>query len=526
MMKSIVGFQDRISDALNPIVVRELRQAVHGNFLVVTLVLFLGLKLLILGLALPNESLSSSLDAGRSIFGAFLFVLMVTCLLFVPAYAGIRLAVERSVQNVDLLFITTLRPWSIIWGKFLAALVLTVLLYSAGMPFIAFTYLLRGIDLPYIFSLMAVNFVVVAACIQCAILIGALPVNWIFKVSLGILWLGCLIVAAPSLFGQAVMPGGLLDLGIASRMGTWQFWGISLCVLVGGLTIMGILALLAAAAISPQSANRALPVRIFSTVAWLLTGVGSAVWSFWSNNIVPIGVWAFICFLLYAIGLFVAVSERENVGMRIRRRIPRLWLLRPFAFLFYSGAGGGVVWSCVMMILTFICIAAWLRFFPFMGFPMNLHNTLFRLSMQLPFFFLSRVLGSHLLQHLLHPYAFNQLFSALPVFALYAFSYALGASLVRRYLVANRVSSCHTWVIGLVLVGFSTTIVPVILFFFFGTLSAKCFIASPIGPFLYLGMHHNLLSTSAVIATVSALLVGALSFPWFVRQYRNFQPVW
>ncbi|MDE0043340.1 MAG: hypothetical protein OXT74_14975, partial [Candidatus Poribacteria bacterium] len=91
------------------------------------------------------------------------------------------MATERSVENVDLLFITNLRPWSIIWGKFLAALALTVLLYSAGMPFISFTYLLRGIDLLSIFSLMAINFIVVAAGIQCAILIGALPVKWVFK---------------------------------------------------------------------------------------------------------------------------------------------------------------------------------------------------------------------------------------------------------------------------------------------------------------------------------------------------------
>lgn len=524
-MRSIADTHDRISDTLNPIVVKELRQAVNSNFLVVTLVLFLGLQLLVVGLFLTNESMASSFNAGRDSFSALLFILLVICLLFVPAYTGIRLATERSIENVDLLFITNLRPWSIIWGKFLAAIVLTVLLFSAGMPFISFTYLLRGIDLPSIFSFMVINFIVVAAGIQCAILIGALPVKWVFKLILGMLWLGCLIVVALSLFGQAVLPGGLLDLGIASRIGSWQFWGISLCVLVGGLTIMGILTLLAAVAISPLSANRALPVRIFCTVAWLITGVGAAVWSYASNSIVPIGGWVFLHVVLHSIGLFFAISERENVGMRIRRRIPRLWLLRPFAFLFYSGAAGGVVWSSVMMILTFIFIAAWSNIFPFMGFPTNLQEILWRLSIEIAFF-LSGALGSHLIRHGLHIVDFNLLFFALPVFALYTFSYALGASLVRRCFVANRVSSCHTWAIGLVLIGFSTTIVPIILFFYFGTLNVKCFIASPIAPFLYLDLHHDLMDKSAVVAVGSAVLVGVLSIPWFVRQYSNFQPVW
>ena len=476
-------------------------------------------------MSLANESLSDSFNAGRSICSDLLSILLVTCLLFVPAYAGIRLAIERSIENVDLLFITTLRPWSIIWGKFLAALVLIVLIYSAGMPFIAFTYLLRGIDLLSIFSLMAVNFMVVAVGVQCAIFIGALPVKWVFKLILGVLWLSCLIVVVLPLFAQTVMPGGMVDLGIASRFGSRQFWGISLGVLVVGLTITGILALLAAAAISPLSANRALPVRAFATVVWLLTGIGAAVWGYSHNSIVPIGGWAFLNILLHSIGLFVAVSERENLGMRIRHNIPRLWLLRPFAFLFYSGAGGGVAWSCLMIILTLASIALWSTYFPFMVIPMNVHQVLWRFSMEITFF-LSGALGSHLMRHGLHILDFNQLFSALSVFALYAFSYALGAALVRRCFIANRVSTCHTWVVGLALIGLSTTIIPTILFFYSGTWSAACFIASPIGPFLYLNVHHDLMGKSAAIATGSAILVGVLSIPWFVKQYGNFQPVW
>ena len=70
-MRSIADIHDRVSDTLNSIVVKELRQAVNSNFLAVTLVLFLVLQLLVVGLGLANESLSGSFHAGRSIFRRF-----------------------------------------------------------------------------------------------------------------------------------------------------------------------------------------------------------------------------------------------------------------------------------------------------------------------------------------------------------------------------------------------------------------------------------------------------------------------
>ena len=524
-MRSHLGIHDRISDAINPIAVKELRQAVHSNFLVAALVLFLGIQLLIVGLFLANESLSGAPNAGRSIFSALIYVLLVASLLFVPAYAGIRLAIERSVDNVDLLFITTLRPWSVIWGKFLAALALTVLFFSVGMPFIVSTYLLRGIDLLSIFGWMAINFVVVAVCIQCAILIGAVSLRWRFKLILGMMWLGFLIAMVLPLFRRVGAFGGLLDILIVGQLSSGRFWNVLLGVLISGLTIMGIIGLLAAAAISPRSANRALPVRAFATVAWLLTGVFAGIWSYNSNTVLPVGGWGFLHILLHAVGLFVAVSERESAGMRLRLSIPREWLLRPFAFLFYSGAAGGVAWSCLTLILTFVFIGAWVNSFPGMVNISTFLEFFFRLSIYVSVF-LSHALGTRLLLHGHQIRDFDSFFVALVLFALYAFSYALGASLIRRRFFANRVSACHTWVIGFVLFGISTTIIPMIFFFFSGTWDIGCFIASPIGAFMYLDDHPHLVDKSAAIALGSAIFVGVFSLPWFMRQYRSFQPVW
>ena len=303
-MKSVTDIVDKINDRLNPIVVKELRQAVQGKFLIVVLICFLCLQLLIVGLFLTDDAVTESFNAGLNIFRVLLGVLFATCLLFVPAYTGIRLASERADANVDLLFITTLQPQSIIWGKFFAGIVLTVLLYSACMPFMTFTYLLRGVDLPSVFILLAFDFVVVAVSIQCGILIGCLPANRVFKVILCVGWLVVLNIVFTTLMAVMFMPGGLLDSGMGSQLDSWEFWRGALGVLIGGLALIGIFALLSIALISPLSTNRALPVRIFATAMWLLTGIGAAIWSIGVNDFIPIMVWATSHIFLYSIGLF------------------------------------------------------------------------------------------------------------------------------------------------------------------------------------------------------------------------------
>ena len=495
-MKSIADSFEKINDKLNPIVVKELRQAVQGKFLIVVLICFLCLQLLTVALFLTNESAFESFNAGRNVCRVLLIILLATCLLFVPAYTGLRLASERADANVDLLFITTLRPRSIIWGKFFSGLILTILIYSACMPFMTFTYLLRGVDLLSIFILLALIFIVVAVGIQCAMLIGCVPTNRVFKVILGIGCFWCVVTFFIPLSVVMFMPGGLLDSGIGSQLGSWEFWRVALGVLGGGAALITLCALLSTALISPLSANRALPIRIFITAVWLLTGIGAVIWSIGVNDLGPIWTWGFIHTLLFSIGLFVAVSERESLGQRVRQDIPRRRLPRLVAFLFYSGAASGVAWSSLMIILTALPIAAWISIFPYMF--------------------------DHVLETL----------GSLVALGLYAFGYALGASVIRRRFLADRITCGYTWMIALVLFGITTTIIPLALFFLSGEWKQEWLIASPLGPLLFtaevsllLGDESSLVLHSIVIATIGAVFAGALSLPWLVRQIDDFRPL-
>src|SRR5262245_48681717 len=97
----------RLDDRLNPIVIKELRQAVQSRLVAWALLVFLGLQLLVLGVMLLAREGRSGGDmeftAGREVFMVLQGILLGSCMLFVPIYSGVRLAMERADANVDLL---------------------------------------------------------------------------------------------------------------------------------------------------------------------------------------------------------------------------------------------------------------------------------------------------------------------------------------------------------------------------------------------------------------------------------------
>src|SRR5690606_3138613 len=135
---------------LNPVVVKELRQSVRSWAVTGMLLLFLAVLFCTAFTLLVTQSFEANTDhrLGASIFQIFIGILTGACLLFIPVYVGIRLAAERQDSNLDLLYISTLTPGRIIRGKFFCGAYMTILFFSACMPFMAFTNLLRGVDLP------------------------------------------------------------------------------------------------------------------------------------------------------------------------------------------------------------------------------------------------------------------------------------------------------------------------------------------------------------------------------------------
>jgi hypothetical protein len=350
-MTALAKLGGRIDDLLNPIVVKELRQAVRSRFVSGLLILLLIIQLAVVAIyvmAIPIDA--ESFSEGRQINSILYGILIFSCILFVPMYAGVRLAWERSETQMDLMYTTTISPGSIVRGKLFGAAAITVLIYSACMPFMTFTYLLRGVDLPMVFFLLAIGFVQVLAAAQLAIFVACIPTSRIFKVFLGLATFAVLWIWAG--MGAAWMPlfsfrGGMI-------YGGWEWWSAVL-TFIGLATLgIGLLYVLSVAMISPPSADRMRPVRIYLSALWLITGVLAAVWTWGGVAWTPWEIWMYTWAFSLAFFFPIVMSERESWGPRIRSAIPRSLPARVVSFIFTTGAAGGFFWNFLMILFTWI----------------------------------------------------------------------------------------------------------------------------------------------------------------------------
>jgi hypothetical protein len=352
-VKAFAALLEKLDDRINPIAVKELRQAVQAKYISGVLLLFLVGQLVIMATYVLGRSSELALNAGREVFAVLFPVLAVACLLFVPSYCGSRLTAERSRTNGDLVFLTTLSPWSIVWGKLLTGLAIAMLIYSACMPFLVFTYLLRGVDLPSIFALLVIGFLGTAVAIQIAVFVGCVPANRPARLALGIFTLLFILWILAPLASWVVFQ-------VASRSGysSGQFWGPLLVALVFGLGVLGHFFVWTVALLSPRWSNRVLPVRIFMFGNWLVTGIGALVWQLLDPGAPILATWAVLGTLVASLALLIAVSERDERGARVARTIPRGGWRLVLAFFFYSGAAGGVALASVMLCTSLLVVIA------------------------------------------------------------------------------------------------------------------------------------------------------------------------
>lgn len=97
---------------------------------------------------------------GAELFG-FLVLFQVALLAFItPAITAGAISGERERQTIDLLFVTPIAPFSIIWGKLLASMSFIVLLLLISVPIFSLVFLFGGIELDqvvYAFLVTAVT---------------------------------------------------------------------------------------------------------------------------------------------------------------------------------------------------------------------------------------------------------------------------------------------------------------------------------------------------------------------------------
>ncbi len=357
-MKLADRIRKSFKSGLNPIAVKELRQAVRSRFVVGILMLLLVVLVGATGVYLLTQSVNIhlrstvNLTLGRGMFMTLVTILAGATILFIPVYTGARLASERSGTNIDLLFITTIGAGAIMRGKMCAGLVLTVLLFTTCIPFMAFSYLLRGVDLPSMAIALIAVFLSVVIVIRICMLVACIPASRIFK-SLLALVVGFVLVSMFPAFLAGIY--ALVSEGVGSMLGSWNFWGPTCAILVIYVSLSIVFHVLSVALLMPPTANRSLLVRSTVTVLWLVLAAASAAWALIKGDWEIVIVWQSVAMSVAMIAMLLALSEREELSLRVRRMIPRgPRLRRGLAFLFYNGPVGGFWWAAGLMVMSIV----------------------------------------------------------------------------------------------------------------------------------------------------------------------------
>lgn len=481
---------------LNPIVIKELRQAVRSWAVTGMLLLFLSVLFIAsLGFLISQSvAVDETMGLGGTMFSAFAVILAVASILFIPLYVGVRVASERQENNPDLFYVSTLSPAQIIRGKFLVGGYVTVLFFSACMPFMAFTNLLRGVDLPTVFSILFYLFLTVCAVNMAAIFFACLPLSRPFKILITL----CGFLASFWLIIPVVMFSfRMVGSGVSTTVGGNIFWLATMTKIGIGALVTGLFYVLSVALISPPSMNRALPVRLYITAAWLFGGLLSLAWSWQIKEPQVILTWTGCTFVLMALSLLVIISNADQLSLRIQRDIPVSRLKRCFAFVFYNGAAGGLVWVAIITALTF-GITLGIVLYDDSWFPKS------RTA------YVSPPTGS---------------ITSCAAALAYAFDYALTGLLIQRKFFPKRPPKLAGLLAVLIASGWA--IVPSLVLFFLNELTWKSIEGLQLGNAfnVFSSLREgNELNLHLLFSGVWLVLVIVLNVNWFFRQMKAFRP--
>jgi len=479
---------------INPIVIKELRQAVRNRAVAGMLMLMLVVLFIFsLGFLISNSfDIDSDNQIGGPMFQTFVTILAGMSIFFIPLYMGVRIAAERQENNPDLMYVTTLSPARIIRGKFFCGAYMALLFFSACMPFMAFTNLLRGVDLPTVFFILFFLYLIVCAANLLAIFFACLPLSRPFKILLALYgFFQSIWIIVPAVFASTHM----MRAGIGSMMGERYFWIETVTSITIAGALGGLFYVLSVALISPPSANRALPVRRYITLIWLLGGLLALAWVWKAADPEAILVWHHIMFILLTLSLVVVVSNGDRLSFRVRRDIPAAGWKRTVAFLFFNGAAGGLAWVTVLYAITYLMSA-------------------FVMTIASP-----RAATTFSIEDRSH---FMIVF---PAVLAYLFAYALTALFIHRQFLPNRPAKV-AGLLAILLAGLAA-VGPGIVLFFLNQLSWNSLEGMQLGNVFNVFYLHNDGRAFYHLCFAGAwLLVAAiLNARWFWRQANDFKPL-
>ncbi|MEW4455825.1 hypothetical protein AB1L30_24365 [Bremerella sp. JC817] len=332
---------ENTSEYFNPILVKETRQALKSRQFAVTFALVLVTSWLWSVFAIfINYPQILYASAGPLLLVGYLDILLFPLAVIIPFSAFRSLAAEREDGTFELLSISTLNPRQIIWGKLISAIVQMMVYFSAIAPCIAFTYLLRGIDIITIGYALTVVFLLSVVLSASGLMLAC--------VSRKRQWQSALSVIVIILYLIAFISALTACYGLILESTEWReynhpdFWMATLMLWSYSFSMLFLLIELAAAQITFESENRSAGVRRmlliqhFVILGWMIYWCLRAPQA---NFILETCV-MLLCLTWGIAGIFMN-GESTVLSPRIKRSIPLSAVERVWTNWMLPGPGRG-----------------------------------------------------------------------------------------------------------------------------------------------------------------------------------------
>jgi ABC-type transport system involved in multi-copper enzyme maturation permease subunit len=357
---------ERAGERLNPILVKEARQALKSKQFVVTFTLLLmcGWGWSLLGIALISPGVYYA-PAGPFMLIGYYFVLAVPLLVVVPFAAFRSLASEREDGTYELLSITALSPRLIISGKLGSAVLQMIVYYSALTPCIVFTYILRGVDIVSIGIVLFWTFLFSVGLSVVGLLFATATRSRNWQVLFSVVFLLALLFVG-FLWSLAVVQ--ILGYGGTPAYDEPDFWLAMAACLTAYVAFFVLFIQAAAAQIMFVSANRSTALRATMFVHQLLwAGWIMFFWIRFELDELFLVMMTFAA-LYWAIMGALMTGEAPQLSPRARRSLPQSFLGRAFLTWLNPGSGTGYafavsnLFALAVLSLTAGAAAHWLAF--------------------------------------------------------------------------------------------------------------------------------------------------------------------
>jgi hypothetical protein len=347
----VTGLLERfepMTDRVNPILVKEVRQVLRGRNFVWSFVAMVVIAAGIGAIFVISDNAAPSPVLGPSFLGWMLGVLALGLIVMVPLQTFQSLGSEWEGDNMEQLALSGLTPRGITAGKWWSGVLQSLILVAAFAPFVALGFLMRGVDLGALVFAVAMLFTFSVWGSSLALALSSLSQRRVVR---GLVF----AIAGVGLF-MAFVGTMALTLSMLNEPGFFSDSEFLAAVITFFLVGSGAAAYcheVASGRLSHPEENASTPLRTLVLVAVLgfVVWLGVAAWRAW----IPSQAIAYLANSLTVVVALVGLiwaTERGRLGRRVAaglarrgsrsRRLPALLLPgggRGFTFGLVTTAG-------------------------------------------------------------------------------------------------------------------------------------------------------------------------------------------